>query len=205
MKRLTQQNNNTPQHFDENFEVRSKKPVDEFDLRRWEIMVKFFKRGKLIDLGCLDSAIPFLIREKFPEAEVWGLDFSPKVIDFYQKLYPSINYVLGNVYETKFPHNYFDYVCAGELIEHLEDPQSFLKESFRILRKGGTFVLSTPLEEEKEVGAVDKEHHIWSFSKDDINEMLKPYGNVHIKVVGSKWFPKYKYSFKNIIAFVRKI
>jgi len=38
----------------------------------------------------------------------------------------------------------FDLIVAGELIEHLIDQESFLRECYRLLRPGGRLVLTTP-------------------------------------------------------------
>jgi SAM-dependent methyltransferase len=44
-----------------------------------------------------------------------------------------------------YPDEYFDVVIAGEIIEHMTyDPMHLLLESRRVLRDGGTVVLSTP-------------------------------------------------------------
>ena len=46
--------------------------------------------------------------------------------------------------ENKFPDESFDVVLASHLIEHLNDPRSFLAETFRILKDGGYVFISTP-------------------------------------------------------------
>jgi 2-polyprenyl-3-methyl-5-hydroxy-6-metoxy-1,4-benzoquinol methylase len=38
----------------------------------------------------------------------------------------------------------FDVVVAAEVIEHLENPRSMVRETFRILRPGGTAIVTTP-------------------------------------------------------------
>lgn len=38
----------------------------------------------------------------------------------------------------------FDTVFAGEIIEHLEDENSFLENTNRILKRGGILILTTP-------------------------------------------------------------
>ncbi len=43
-----------------------------------------------------------------------------------------------------FPNNHFDTVLAGDIIEHLENPSSFLREINRVLKKDGKLLLSTP-------------------------------------------------------------
>jgi len=43
-----------------------------------------------------------------------------------------------------FENNYFDFVFAGEIIEHLFDSRFFLKEVHRVLKINGYLILSTP-------------------------------------------------------------
>lgn len=38
----------------------------------------------------------------------------------------------------------FDLVTAVEVIEHLENPRAMMRECFRVLRHGGTLLLTTP-------------------------------------------------------------
>jgi SAM-dependent methyltransferase len=38
----------------------------------------------------------------------------------------------------------FETVVASEIIEHLENPRNFIRECFRLLKPGGTLVMSTP-------------------------------------------------------------
>lgn len=43
-----------------------------------------------------------------------------------------------------FKDNTFDSIVAGELIEHLDHPNLFLNESYKILKKEGYLILTTP-------------------------------------------------------------
>jgi len=46
--------------------------------------------------------------------------------------------------ENKFPQENFDAVLASHLIEHLNDPASFLTEANRVLKEGGRVFITTP-------------------------------------------------------------
>lgn len=205
MIKLNKQNEkNSPQEYDRIFLEREKKGTDAFDKRRWKKLLKGYRGGRLIDLGCLDSLIPLYANTKFPHAEIWGIDLAPEAIRSMQDKYPFAMFEVADVYKTKYPDDYFGYAVAGEIMEHLEYPELFIKEAFRILRPGGILALSTPKEEAIEPGAVDGERHLWSYSEDDIRDMLVPYGTVEMSTLGSRYFPFYKYYFPNIIAYCKK-
>lgn len=205
MKRLAHQTDkNSPEEYDRIFSERQKKGIDPQDKLRWQTLLKYYKGGNLVDLGCLDSLIPELAHQRDKKSEIWGIDLASGAIESMRRLYPYIYYTVADVYDTKFPPNYFQYATAGELIEHLDDPQKFFDEATRILKHGGTLAISTPFEEEHEPGAVDGERHLWSFSKDDIINLWAPHGTVRFQSLGSQWFPYYVYHFPTLIAYCRK-
>ena len=206
MKRLLEGiGKNSEKEYDRIFYERSLKDIDSFDLLRWKRLIKYYEKGRVIDLGCLDSRALPLLKERYPGLEGWGIDTASEAMRVMQKRYPGIIYNVGDVYDTKFPSGYFSYAIAGELIEHLDNLQKFFEETFRILRRGGILALSTPLEEETEPGAKDKDRHIWSFKEEDIRKLVEPYcSKIKVKIMGSQYFPKYKYNFPNILAYCYK-
>lgn len=204
MERLVQGlGKNSPQEYDEIFKDRMNKGIDGFDLRRWRVLIKYFRKGRVLDLGCLDSLVLEMAKMKNLKAECWGIDYAEDAINIMQKMYPDIIYQTGDVYNTKFPSGYFNYVVAGQLLEHIEEPKKCIDEAFRILKKNGILAISVPLEEKN--GEVDKERHLWSFKLDDFKELFKPYEVFDYKILRSKYFPKYKYSFPVLVIFGKKI
>lgn len=203
MKRLIEKNINTKEEYARIFKERSGGQFQWDDLRRWKCLFKKYRGGNFIDIGCLDSPLVNWARFKDKDADILGVDFVTDVVNKRRSKEKSINFITGNVYNLPCVSSWFDYVILGEVIEHLEYPQKAIDEAFRILRKGGILALSTPLNEAIEPGAVDKDRHLWSFTKEDLEEMLVSYGKTEFKVLRSRRRP-YKYSFPVIIAWVVK-
>lgn len=202
MERLATKNINSAKEYNRIYKIRAEKEPDQFDIRRWNLLLKFYHRGRLIDLGCLDSLVPILAKAIHPRAEIWGLDIASEALEEMQMKYPKILYHQGDLYDTKFRDGYFDYVVLGEVLEHLERPQDAINEAFRILKYKGTLAISVPLNEAIEPGAVDHERHLWSFTHQDLIKLVSPY-KPQFKVLGSQFKP-YKYHFPNLICWVKK-
>lgn len=204
MQRLASENINSRDEYARIYKVREQKEVDWADARRWNKLLERYQGGWLVDLGCLDSQVPVMAKERYPDAVVAGMDFVHEVISENRRKHPQVDWVLGDVYQMPFADALFDYAVMGEVIEHLEDPSQAIRESVRILRPGGTFALSTPLNEAVEPGAVDLHRHLWSFTEEDIRKLLEPYGTVDIEVLRSQQEPEYKYAFPVQVAFLTK-
>lgn len=203
MQRLIHDNINTPEEYARIFDERAKKEPDWADVRRWDKLLSKYNGGTLIDLGCLDSPIPVIAKERFPDSVIVGFDFSMDVIKKRSMEHVGINWYCGDVTDTKLDQR-FDYAVLGEVIEHLEYPYEATHEAARILRPGGILALSTPLNEAIEPGAVDGHRHLWSFDEADIRNMLEPFGTVEIEILRSQQEPEYRYSFPVMVAFLTK-
>jgi SAM-dependent methyltransferase len=75
-----------------------------------------------------------------PEERARGAEHGVEAIEHF------INAFDGNRLTARLPFEdgSADVVLAGEIIEHIVDTESFLREIFRVLRPGGAVVLSTP-------------------------------------------------------------
>lgn len=206
MKRLSIENRNSAQEYDRIFKERQKREPDWMDLRRWKKLLSRFHsnfEAKLIDIGCLDSQIPQMAKKYYPQPEIWAVDIAKEVIEELNKKNSDINYQYGDIYSIGMPNDFFDYAVMGELLEHLEEPEKAIKETMRILKPKGILAVSVPYNE-TEVGEIDKDRHLWSFSADDIIGMLRPYGEVEIEILGSQFEPEYRYHFPYLLAWCKK-
>jgi len=56
----------------------------------------------------------------------------------------NIAFIVADAESIPFTNNIFDYVICSEVLEHLLEPEQAIKEAYRILKKGGVFLITTP-------------------------------------------------------------
>lgn len=80
------------------------------------------------------------IVERFPTA--WGIDIdAPNIRTLTDQGYPNLH--VASAEDFTLPQR-FDTVVAGELVEHLGNPQNFFSQAAKHLKPGGKIVISTP-------------------------------------------------------------
>lgn len=100
------------------------------------------KCENLLDVGCGDGVIEYFIKIK--AKNIYGIDndqqelkkskqkgMITKLVDFNSKKFP-------------FKNNFFDVITCLDVIEHVIDPKFLLKEIYRVLKKNGILIISTP-------------------------------------------------------------
>ena len=100
---------------------------------------------RVLDLGCSIGGLTMGLKERFPDAEVWGLDCGAPMVRYAHmrsvNLGSDVHYVQALAEDTKFPDNSFD-VVASYLFFH-EVPsfaaEEIINEAARILRPGGVY------------------------------------------------------------------
>ena len=166
MQRLQKDNINTPEFFNKKFNG----TLGVSDMERLYALAKYYKGGVYLDVGCMDSIMPIMLAET--NKEVYGLDFADGIINFLAPRFPKVKYrTIKSCYELPFKNGTVDYVVAGEMIEHLEEPQKFMDEAMRVLKKGGCLAISTPYKETA-ASSIGGKQHIWSYDEEDLNKML---------------------------------
>lgn len=106
------------------------------------------KVRRILDAGCGDGRLAMALKDRFPDAEVWGIDVGGPMVRFAHLRANDVNnganFAQRLAEDTKFPDGYFD-VVASMLLFHEVDAdvnKKIISETARILRPGGTFVPS---------------------------------------------------------------
>ena len=104
--------------------------------RRFDEIIKHIKNPKsILDIGCGDSEL--INRLNAPE--IVGIDIR-------ENLKQNKN---GSIYKADAEHlpfkdNSFDCVIMAAFIEHLPSPGKAVKEAYRVLKKNGKLIITTP-------------------------------------------------------------
>ena len=102
---------------------------------------------KVLEIGCGAGLLCLELAKN--ASHVVGIDISHVVLDFanHMKDYLGCGNVLfqhGDAEHLAFEDESFDVVICSEVLEHLLDPQTVLKEIRRVVKQNGTVILTTP-------------------------------------------------------------
>ena len=112
----------------------------------FELIEKESKRGnktKLLGLGCSNGNFTLAASRKVGgEVDICGFDISKKSLNDAQS--KGINTVLYDLNkELPLKAHSCDIIVSDQVIEHLTNPETFIKEVYRVLKPGGYAIIST--------------------------------------------------------------
>lgn len=97
------------------------------------------KPQRILEVGCGTGAnLPLF------DGEIVGLDISLKALALAKRRKGDALLVQGRAESLPFKEGTFDLVLALDLLEHLPDDLKGLREMHRVLKKGGTLLVSVP-------------------------------------------------------------
>lgn len=102
--------------------------------------LKIGKDAKLLDVGCGTGKMLSLLKTLVDPV---GVDYSPKAIE-YCKMKGAGTATLANGSTLPFLDGSFDVLSAQEVLEHIKDDGSALREWGRVLKPNGVLFLTVP-------------------------------------------------------------
>jgi SAM-dependent methyltransferase len=98
--------------------------------------------GRLLDCGCGDGGITMEVAQGIGAKEIWGIEITEA--NALKARERGIKVARADLNRPlPFESESFDVVHGANVIEHLYDTDTFLKEVYRVLRLGGYFIVST--------------------------------------------------------------
>ena len=109
-------------------------------------VLSLFKKDSnalLLDCGCGDGSFTREVANVIGAKDIYGIDIMrSNVLKANDR---GIKAVLGDLDDyILFDDDSFDVIMANQVIEHLKHTDKFIKEIYRVLKRGGYVVVSTP-------------------------------------------------------------
>lgn len=138
--------------------------------QRLDIARKHGKKGSVLDMGCSTGTFLLCCREKGYK-QLYGVDINKKTNDY------CINELKLDV-GTTIPDRKFDLIHASDLIEHLQEPASFVKDAYQHLNNNGLLMMTTPniRNPVNKLVNIKPKEHLYYFSRKTIRKLLENNG-----------------------------
>jgi 2-polyprenyl-3-methyl-5-hydroxy-6-metoxy-1,4-benzoquinol methylase len=163
--------------------------------------------GKILDYGTGKGFLVQHLLNFFPKSHVYACDFTDSLVAEVDLKYRNNNSFMGCSHLTQLPSEYqsgfFDAVFLIETIEHLTDQylHSTLHEIERVLKPGGTIVITTPNNEVLEktfVHCADcgasfhHMQHVRSWNTSNLGSLMKQFNftSIQCKGMNLQWYHK---------------
>ncbi len=100
--------------------------------------------GRVLDVGCGNGGISFLLAGLRPDLHITGLDLEPKPLEDAASLaarsgFTNLNFEQGDAHQLRFGAGVFDAVLCQTVLTHVRDAQAVIAEMARVLKPGGVF------------------------------------------------------------------
>jgi len=157
---------------------------------RVEILKAYKSSGKLLEIGCATGA--FLNEAKQQGFDVVGLDASSNYAKFTKELGLEVRH--GRLEDVAFEKEQFDVIAFSHLLEHIENPLTFLEEVKTYLKPDGIIFLVVPNVDSSTNKILGYKHstyqqpdHLFFFSKTTLNNYLDKAGFVTQKIISKEY------------------
>jgi ubiquinone/menaquinone biosynthesis C-methylase UbiE len=165
----------------------------DFALRRRFLLARVSAGERVLDVGCGEGR--FAVELLGAGAQVVGIDVAEEPLRRARARHHELDLrLVSDAGPWELEDSSFDAIWAGEVLEHVADTSAWLSEVRRVLRSGGSLLLSTPAHERLTLLRValsqrafaerfePREDHLRFYSRDTLTQLLGDFGFAQVSV-----------------------
>lgn len=143
------------------------------------VVAQEYVGGDVLEVGCGEGRGIGLLTGN--ARSFTAVDKLKPVIEDLQKKHPSAHFISMNIPPLSgLADNAYDLVVSFQVIEHIKNDSLFLQEIHRVLKPGGTALLTTP---NRRLSLTRNPWHIREFLPDELEQLAQKFFN-HIQMKG---------------------
>lgn len=137
-------------------------------LARYEWAANYVEGRRVLDIACGAGLGSYVLATAGKAKEVYGFDIDSDVIRYAsnRRQHPNLVFKVANAEEFQIDSK-LDVVVSFETIEHLANPELFLRQAKNCLKENGELLISTPISSKSFDATPCNQYHLreWGFTQ----------------------------------------
>jgi len=113
-----------------------------------KLLLSLGLHGRLVNIGCGEGDLLFDLRKRFADIELLGVDISREGIERAKALVPDARFLRADLLspnpEFAGYARFASFGVCSEVLEHLDDPTTFLRSARTLFVPGGPTIITVP-------------------------------------------------------------
>jgi len=148
------------------------KLAKEYEERHWNflniphywVLSQLDRPRNIIDLGCGTGRLPGMIRNRFTDVKVKGIDCSGDMLTIANTRIGDGDFYVGDIENMELPKGFFDTVLSINVLHHLNNPEAHFDLLTSLCDRGGAIYLCDYAIETPKLRWAEKFWRIFKFS-----------------------------------------